>query len=622
MMKPTSYLRFVLNLEHTLLRPSTSNSRTSDIHNAGMSQAFDVLKTIWPYLWEFRARLGVALILLILAKVAVVTMPWVLKQIVDGLDQTQNPVLLVPIMLIVAYGLLRFGSVFFAEARDAVFSRITERAMRRMVLRVFKHLHALELEFHLSRQTGGISRDIDRGGNGFSFLMRMLVFNIVPTLIELGMVAAILLINFDVWYALIILVCVSCYIYFTILTTEWRNRFVREANQLDSQTNTRAIDSLLNYETVKYFNNEEFEAQQYDSNLQQWESARLKTRMTLMLLNSGQALIIAVGMILLLWMAARDVASGAITLGSLVMVNAYILQLFMPLNFLGMVYREVRRALTDLENMFALLKRTPSVQDPPAAAELSVTEGGIEFDQVNFAYQSNRPIIKDLSFSVKPGQKVAIVGPSGSGKSTLARLLFRFYDLQSGEIRIDGTPINTVSQLSLRQAIGVVPQDTVLFNDSIFNNIAYGRPQASAEEIREAIHLANLDEFIRSLPDGAETKVGERGLKVSGGEKQRIAIARVILKRPPILLFDEATSALDSATERSILNAFETLTRDHTSLVIAHRLSTIIDADQILVMENGRLVEQGTHQSLLSANGRYAKMWQLQQESEESDAGN
>jgi len=602
------------------LRRSGPNSRATDKSPVGLSQAFEVIKTIWPYLWEFRLRLGVAFALLILAKVAVVTMPWILKQIVDGLDQAQNPVLVVPLMLIVAYGLLRFGSVFFAEARDAVFSRITERAMRRMVLRVFRHLHSLELEFHLSRQTGGISRDIDRGGNGFGFLMRMLVFNIVPTLIELGMVAAILLVNFDLWYALIILISVGCYIYFTILTTEWRNRFVREANQLDSQTNTRAVDSLLNYETVKYFNNEEFEAQEYDANLKQWESARLKTRMTLMLLNSGQALIIAVGMILLLWMAARDVASGAITLGSLVMVNAYILQLFMPLNFLGMVYREVRRALTDLENMFGLLKRTPSVQDAAEAKPLEVTEGSIEFDKVNFAYNPDRPILKNLSFKIEPGQKVAIVGPSGSGKSTIARLLFRFYDLQSGEIRIDGQAIQMHTQLSLRQAIGVVPQDTVLFNDSIYNNIAYGRPSASAEEIQEAIRLANLENFINALPEGVETKVGERGLKVSGGEKQRIAIARVILKKPPILLFDEATSALDSATEKSILEAFDTLTRNHTSLVIAHRLSTIIDADQILVMENGEIIEQGDHQTLLALDGRYAQMWRLQRETEVDNA--
>lgn len=595
----------------------SADSAANDRKPAGWSEAFDVIKMIWPYLWEFRARLGFAFVLLVLAKVATVTMPWVLKQVVDGLDESINPVLVVPVMLIIAYGLLRFGSVFFAEARDAVFSRITERAMRSMVLRVFRHLHSLELEFHLSRQTGGISRDIDRGGNGFSFLMRMLVFNIVPTLIELGMVAAILLVNFSYLYAIVILVSVGFYIYFTILTTEWRNRFVREANQLDSQSNTRAIDSLLNYETVKFFNNEEFEAQQYDSNLARWESARLKTRMTLMLLNSGQALIIGVGMVLLLWMAARDVASGTITLGSLVMINAYILQLFMPLNFLGMVYREVRRALTDLENMFGLLKRKPSIENAPSALPLKVMEGGIEFEKVNFAYHQERPILKDLSFKVEPGSKVAIVGPSGSGKSTLARLLFRFYDLQGGTIRIDGQSVSQVTQESLRQAIGVVPQDTVLFNDSIYNNIAYGRPSASAEEVREAIRMANLEPFIASLPEGTETKVGERGLKVSGGEKQRIAIARVLLKRPPILLFDEATSALDSATEKSILSAFETLARNHTSLVIAHRLSTIVDADQILVLEHGELIETGTHQQLLARAGRYAQMWHLQQENEE-----
>ena len=599
---------------------SSADNASNDRKPAGWSEALDVIKMIWPYLWEFRARLGFAFVLLVLAKVATVTMPWVLKQIVDGLDESINPVLVVPVMLIIAYGLLRFGSVFFAEARDAIFSRITERAMRSMVLKVFRHLHSLELEFHLSRQTGGISRDIDRGGNGFSFLMRMLVFNIVPTLIELGMVAAILLVNFSYLYAIIILVSVGCYIYFTILTTEWRNRFVREANQLDSQSNTRAIDSLLNYETVKYFNNEEFEAQQYDSNLARWESARLKTRMTLMLLNSGQALIIGLGMVLLLWMAARDVASGAITLGSLVMINAYILQLFMPLNFLGMVYREVRRALTDLENMFGLLKRNPSIENAPSAMPLRVTEGGIEFDKVSFAYHKERPILKDLSFKVEPGSKVAIVGPSGSGKSTLARLLFRFYDIQRGAIRIDGQSISQVTQESLRQAIGVVPQDTVLFNDSIYNNIAYGRPTASAEEVRDAIRMANLEPFISSLPEGTETKVGERGLKVSGGEKQRIAIARVLLKRPPILLFDEATSALDSATEKSILAAFETLARNHTSLVIAHRLSTIVDADQILVMEHGELIETGTHQQLLAKAGRYAQMWHLQQENEPDSA--
>ncbi len=598
---------------------SAHNSRRSsgpDKEPVGLNDALNVLKTIWPYLWAYRARMGFAFVLLVLAKVATVTMPWVLKQIVDGLDKTQHIIIAVPILMLIFYGLLRFGSVFFSEARDAVFSRITERAMRQMVLRVFRHLHSLELEFHLSRQTGGISRDIDRGGNGFGFLMRMMVFNIVPTLIELGMVAAILLINFSVYYALIILVSVGIYIYFTVVTTEWRNRFVREMNQLDSQTNTRAIDSLLNYETVKYFNNEEHEAGQYDNNLAQWETSRLKTRMTLMLLNSGQALIIAFGMVALLWMAAQDVVNGNMTIGSLVMINAYILQLFLPLNFLGMVYREVRRALTDIENMFALLKKQPKVSDVQDAQNLSVQKGEIEFKDINFAYHSERPILKNLSFKVAAGEKVAIVGASGSGKSTIARLLFRFYDVGSGQILIDGQPIDQVSQLSLRQAIGVVPQDTVLFNDSIYNNVAYGRPEASRAEVEEAIRLANLDKFIDSLPEKENTKVGERGLKVSGGEKQRIAIARVILKKPPILLFDEATSALDSATEKSILRSFDTLTEGHTSLVIAHRLSTIIDADQILVMDQGEIVEQGTHQQLLAMNGRYKTMWQLQQEAE------
>ncbi len=576
-------------------------------------QVWRVFKTLWPYLWEFRRRMGVAFVLLVLAKVATVTMPWALKQIVDSLDKAQHQVIAVPLAMLIFYGLLRFGSVFFSEARDAVFSRITERAMRRIVLRVFRHLHSLDLEFHLSRQTGGISRDIDRGGNGFGFLMRMLVFNIVPTLIEITLVAVILLVTFSAWYSLIILVCVGVYIAFTVITTEWRNRFVREANRLDSETNTRAIDSLLNYETVKYFNNEAYEAAAYDENLARWEGARLKTRLTLAALNSGQALIIAAGMVLMLWMAAAEVVGGEMTLGSLVMINAYVLQLFMPLNFLGMVYREVRRALADIENMFSLLQRTPKVRDKPGATDLSVTRGRVEFRGLNFGYHRDRPIIKDLSFVVEPGQKVAIVGPSGAGKSTLARLLFRFYEPDRGDILIDGQPISTVTQDSLRRAIGVVPQDTVLFNDSIFHNVAYGDPEASPEAVREAIRLASLEGFVASLPEGEQTLVGERGLKVSGGEKQRIAIARVMLKRPPILLFDEATSALDSASERAILGALNQLAANHTSLVIAHRLSTVVDADQILVLDGGTLVEQGTHEQLLAKEGRYARMWRLQQ---------
>ncbi len=583
-------------------------------------QTWEVLKMLWPYLLEFRGRMLVAFGLLLLAKLAVVTMPWALKEVVDSLDRVQQQVIVVPLLFIVFYGLLRFSSVFFSEARDAVFSRITERAMRRIVLRVFRHLHALELEFHLSRQTGGISRDIERGGNGFGFLMRMLVFNIVPTLIELSLVAVILLFNFGPWYALVTVLSVGVYIAFSVRITEWRNRFVREMNQLDSRTNTRAIDSLLNYETVKYFNNEEYEARQYDDNLAGWEAARLKNRLTLMLLNSGQALIIASGMVLMMWLAADDVVSGAMTLGSLVMINAYVLQLFMPLNFLGMVYREVRRALTDIENMFSLLKKEPAVRDRPDAGELNVTEGRIEFRNVCFSYQPERPIIQDLSFTVEPGQKVAIVGASGSGKSTLARLLFRFYDLSSGEILIDGQPINAVTQLSLRQSIGVVPQDTVLFNDSIRHNIAYGRPDADQQELDRVIGMAHLQGFVDSLPEGAGTIVGERGLKVSGGEKQRIAIARVMLKKPPILLFDEATSALDSESEQAVVSALNELAENHTSVVIAHRLSTIVDADQIVVLQEGRIVEQGTHQQLLAREQSYARMWQLQQNQEPADS--
>ncbi|OMH32069.1 metal ABC transporter permease [Motiliproteus sp. MSK22-1] len=576
-------------------------------------QTREVLLMLLPYLLEFKGRMFAAFTLLVLAKVAVVTMPWVLKVVVDGLDRAQHQIIVVPLLFIVFYGLLRFGSVFFSEARDAVFSRITERAMRRIVLRVFEHLHALDLEFHLSRQTGGISRDVERGGNGFGFLMRMLVFNIVPTLIEMSLVAAILLFNFGAWYALITILSVGVYIYFTVTITEWRNRFVREVNQLDSKTNTRAVDSLLNYETVKYFNNEAYEALQYDQNLAGWESARLKNRMTLMALNSGQALIIATGMMLMMWLAAEDVASGVMTIGSLVMINAYVLQLFMPLNFLGMVYREVRRALTDIENMFSLLKREPTIKDKPGAGELQVSQGKIEFRNVCFSYQPERPIIQNLSFTVEPGQKLAIVGASGAGKSTLARLLFRFYDPDSGDILIDDQPICSVTQLSVRKVIGVVPQDTVLFNDTIRHNVIYGRPDAEPEEINKVIEMARLKRFIEGLPEGDQTEVGERGLKVSGGEKQRISIARVMLKNPPILLFDEATSALDSESEQAIVGALNELAEDHTSLVIAHRLSTVVDADHIIVLQDGKIAEQGNHQQLLAQDGSYARMWNLQQ---------
>jgi ATP-binding cassette, subfamily B, heavy metal transporter len=569
---------------------------------------------LWPYLWEFRGRVFLALLALLAAKGATLAMPWALKHIIDGVDRSLQPELVLPVAFLLFYGFLRFGTVFFGELRDALFSRVTERAMRRIGLRVFEHLHQLELNFHLSRQTGGISRDIERGTSGISFLMRFMMFNIVPTLFEILMVAIIFTVAFSVWYALIILVAVLIYIGFTVLITEWRTRFVRAANQADSSTNTRAVDSLLNYETVKYFNNEDYEARTYDDFLAHWETAKLKNRMTLLALNSGQALIIALAMTAMMFMAAQAVIDRDMTLGDLAMINAYMIQLFIPLNFLGFVYREIRRALTDLENMLGLLSRDAKVKNASDAKPLQVNAGQIEFAGVTFGYHEERPILKDLSFRVEPGQRVAIVGASGAGKSTIARLLYRFYDLDRGDIRIDGQSISQVTLDSLRRAIAVVPQDTVLFNTSIRDNIAYGRPSASDAEIEQAIEMAHLKAFIDSLPQGDQTLVGERGLKVSGGEKQRIAIARVLLKNAPILLFDEATSALDSKAEAAILKAMRAVSAGHTSLVIAHRLSTVVDADRILVLDQGHLVEHGNHSDLLQQNGRYAQLWRLQQD--------
>ena len=471
----------------------------------------------------------------------------------------------------------------------------------------------MELDFHLGRQTGGISRDIDRGTNGINFMMRFMVFNILPTIIELIVVMLILLFAFDVWFSAVTLVCVVAYVAFSIKTTEWRTRFVKEANRLDSKSSTRAVDSLLNFETVKYFNNEAFEAKQYNTNLRAWEQARVDNRLSLALLNSGQALIIGLGVTALMYLAAKGVAEETMTIGDLVMVNLYLLQLFVPLNALGFIYREIRRALSDIENMFGLLRRQSTVQDKAQATVLKVEQAAIEFEAVDFSYQSQRQILKQLSFSVAPGEKVAIVGPSGSGKSTIGRLLFRFYDISAGAIRVDGQDVRDVQQLSLRQAIGVVPQDTVLFNDTIWNNVAYGCPEASDEAIWKAIDMASLRSFVESIPDGVATIVGERGLKVSGGEKQRIAIARVLLKNPAILLFDEATSALDSESERSILKAMADISANKTTLVIAHRLSTVVDADRILVVDGGEIVEQGSHQELLTQDGQYARLWQMQQ---------
>ena len=589
-------------------------SKHSTIKRADAMTLKQSIKTLWPYITKFKGRVLLALLALIGAKGATLLMPWALKEIIDSVDKSINPVLVIPALLLILYGGLRFASVFLGEVRDAVFSRVTEHAMRDIGLKVFKHLHSLELAFHLDRQTGGISRDIERGISGLSFLMRFLMFNIVPTLFEILTVAIIFGSLFSIWFALITLLAVAIYITFTVTVTQWRNRFIREANAADNLSNTRAIDSLLNFETVKYFNNEEFEAKTYDSFLANWETARLKNRMSLLALNSGQALIIASAITALMWLGAKEVVTGALTIGELVMINAYMLQLFLPLNFLGFVYREIRRALTDLENMLGLLNKKPQVTQRPHAQHLCISKGNIAFNNVSFSYDANRPILSNISFQVKAGSKVAVVGASGAGKSSLARLLYRFYDISAGSITIDNQAIDSVTLDSLRKAIAIVPQDTVLFNTSIRENIAYGRPTASDSEIDKAIEMAHLKDFISTLAQGDKTLVGERGLKVSGGEKQRIAIARAILKQSPILIFDEATSALDSHAEQAILKAMRDVTQNHTSIVIAHRLSTIVDADNILVFKKGELVEQGTHSALLLQNGQYAQMWQLQQQ--------
>ena len=573
-----------------------------------------VIAGLWPYLAEFRGRVVLALAFLLISKLATVATPVALKYIVDYLDESQGGEVLlwIPVILVVAYGLLRFGSTLFSELRDAVFARVAERAMRRVSLRVFEHLHNRELSFHLDRKTGGLARDIERGTNGISFLLRFTLFNIVPTLLEILMVAGILFVVFNVGYVLAILVAVVVYVVFSIKVTEWRTKYVREANARDNQSNSRAVDSLLNYETVKYFNNERFEAELYDKDLDDWEQARLKNRLSLAALNSGQALIIGVAMIVIMAMAVQEVASGEITLGDFTMINAYLLQLFIPLNALGFVYREIRQALVNVERLFGLLGDEPVIEDAPSAKALVVEKGDVRFDQVHFGYRPNRQILRNVSFSIPAGHTVAVVGASGAGKSTLARLLFRFYDVNQGSITIDGQDIREVTQDSLRSAIGVVPQDTVLFNDTLFRNLAYGRPDASEEEVYRAARMAHLEQFIHSLPDGYNTQVGERGLKLSGGEKQRVAIARVLLKNPPLLILDEATSSLDSLSEQAILGALKEVSRQRTSLVIAHRLSTTRDADTILVMDGGCIVESGNHVELLGQKGHYARLWEQQ----------
>ncbi len=569
-----------------------------------------VFKAISPYLLKYRRRITVALGCLVLSKGASVCGPFILKHLVDSLTQKGiAEIILVPTTLIIAYGFTRLTVLVVGEIRDTIFGRVCERAMRKIGLEVFQHVHHLDLEFHLSRRTGGLSRDIDRGIKGISFLMRFFVFNIVPTLLEIILVAGLLFYNYGISFALVTIIAAGFFVLFSMITTDWRTQFVRDAAQADSRAGTLCVESLLNHETVKYFTNEEFESNKYDQALRHWEQAKRKERLSLLALNTGQALIISLAMAIMLWLAANEVRDGVMTIGDFVLINAFMMQLFMPLNFLGFVYREIRGATANIENMFSLMSLNTKVLEQPNAPDLKIFGGDVTFKDVSFAYHDERPLLKRIDLTIKGGQQVAIVGASGAGKSTLVKLLFRSYDILEGTILVDEQNIANVTLKSLRESIGIVPQDTVLFNESIFENIRFGNPAAADDQVLEAIKLAHLDDFIRELPDGSATVVGERGLKLSGGEKQRVTIARTILKKPAILVFDEATSSLDSESERSIMEALNKISRGYTSLIIAHRLSTIIHADKIVVMDHGEIVEQGSHSELLEMGGRYSDLW-------------
>jgi ATP-binding cassette subfamily B protein len=604
------------------MRRHSSSSASPAPASTGQHNDWATLRTLFPYLWVYKWRVLAALACLVGAKMANVGVPLVLKKLIDHLTISPahpQALLVLPVAALVAYGALRLSTTLFTELREFLFARVTQRAVRTIALKVFRHLHALSLRFHLNRQTGGMTRDIERGTRGVSSLVSYSLFSILPTLVEIALVLGYLALHYDIWFTVITALALVIYIAFTVTVTEWRTHFRRTMNELDSKANTRAIDSLINYETVKYFGNEDYEAERYDHGLQHYESAAVRSQTSLSVLNSGQSLIIATAVTLILWRATQGVIDKTMTLGDLVLVNSFMIQLYIPLNFLGVIYREIKQSLADMERLFSLLEQHREVADSPDSKPLVTHGARVAFSHVEFSYESKRQILFDVDFTIPAGTTTAVVGHSGSGKSTLARLLFRFYDVNGGAISIDGQDIRQLTQESLRAHIGIVPQDTVLFNDSIEYNIAYGRPGASRDQIVAAARAASIHDFIESLPDGYATMVGERGLKLSGGEKQRVAIARTLLKNPAILIFDEATSALDSKAEQAIQAQLKEIAKSRTTLVIAHRLSTVADAQQIIVLDHGRIVERGTHQALLAANGLYAQMWERQQARQEEE---